>query len=174
MVLLVARLVDVQIVHAGAYEAAARGESSITVSLPSLRGGIYARDGSPLALSVATEDVVADDFQVAHPVKTALALSPMLNVPAITLATKLHEHSGYVVLARQLSEANAQKITSDAIPGITLIADAKRVVPNGNLASPSLASPTPPDRAPPASSTGTTASSPGSPARRPSWSRHPG
>jgi cell division protein FtsI (penicillin-binding protein 3) len=138
MVLLVARLVDVQIVHAGAYEAAARGESSITVSLPSLRGGIYARDGSPLALSVATEDVVADDFQVAHPVKTALALSPLLNVPATTLATKLHEQSGYVVLARQLSEANAQKITSDAIPGITLIADAKRVVPNGNLASPLL------------------------------------
>jgi cell division protein FtsI (penicillin-binding protein 3) len=135
LLLLVARLVDVQVVHAGAYESAARGESSITVSLPSLRGGIYARDGSPLALSVATKDVVADDFQVAHPVKTALALSPLLNIPATTLASKLHEHSGYVILARQLSEATAQKISTDAIPGITLIADAKRVVPNGNLAS---------------------------------------
>jgi cell division protein FtsI (penicillin-binding protein 3) len=136
LVLLVARLVDVQIVHASSYGVAARGESSITVSLPSLRGGIYARDGSPLALSVATEDVVADDFQVAHPVQTALALSPLLNVPATTLASKLHQPSGYVILARQLPEATAQKISSDAIPGITLIADAKRVVPNGNLATP--------------------------------------
>jgi cell division protein FtsI (penicillin-binding protein 3) len=138
LVALVVRLVDVQIVHAGGYEAAARGESSISVSLPSLRGGIYARDGSPLALSVATEDVVADDFQVAHPVKTALALSPLLNIPATTLALKLHERSGYVVLERQLSESTAQKIDADSIPGITLIADSKRVVPNGNLASPVL------------------------------------
>ena len=103
MLFLVARLVDVQVLHAGAYEAAARGESSITVSLPSLRGGIFAgTDGSPLAMSVATDDVVADDFQVAHPVETALALSPLIHVPTTTLAAELHRPSGYVVLARQV------------------------------------------------------------------------
>jgi cell division protein FtsI (penicillin-binding protein 3) len=136
LVLMMARLVQVQVLKAGGYEAAARGESSITVSVPSLRGGIYARDGSPLALSVATDDVVADDFQVEHPVKTAEALSPMLGVPAATLATELHRHSGYVVLAKQLSTSIGQKVSADALPGITLIADAKRVDPNGALASP--------------------------------------
>jgi cell division protein FtsI (penicillin-binding protein 3) len=136
MLLLVARLVDVQVLHAGAYEAQARGESAITVSLPSLRGGIYARDGSPLALSVPTDDVVADDFQVAHPVRTAQALAPMLHVPVATLAAQLHEHSGYVVLARQLSQATGQKIAADSFPGITLISDSKREVPNGTLAVP--------------------------------------
>ena len=136
MLLLVARLVDVQVLHAGAYEAAARGESAISVSLPSLRGGIYARDGSPLALSVPTDDVVADDFQVAHPVETALALSPILHIPATTLASQLHRPSGYVVLARQLPQSTGQKISADAFPGITMIADSKRVVPNGNLAAP--------------------------------------
>ncbi len=136
MMLLVARLVDVQVLHAGALEAAARGESSISVSLPSVRGGIFARDGSPLAMSVPTDDVVADDFQVAHPVQTALALSPLLNVPATTLASELHQRSGYVVLARQLSESTGHKIAADAIPGITLINDSKRLVPNGNLAAP--------------------------------------
>ena len=130
------RLVDVQVLHASAYEAAARGESSITVSLPSLRGGIFARDGSPLALSVATNDVVADDFLVAHPVKTALALSPMLHVPATTLAQELHRHSGYVVLARQVPKEVGQQISADSLPGISLIDDAKRVVPNGSLAAP--------------------------------------
>ena len=136
LVLLVLRLVDVQVLHASAYEAAARGESSITVSLPSLRGGIFARDGSPLALSVATNDVVADDFLVAHPVKTALALSPMLHVPATTLAQELHRHSGYVVLARQVPKEVGQQISADSLPGISLIDDAKRVVPNGSLAAP--------------------------------------
>ncbi|HEX4160886.1 MAG TPA: hypothetical protein VHZ05_00210, partial [Acidimicrobiales bacterium] len=136
MLLLVARLVDVQVLHSGGYQAQARGESAITVSLPSLRGGIYARDGSPLALSVPTDDVVADDFQIAHPVKTAEALGPMLHIPVATLASQLHQHSGYVVLARQLSKSTGQKIAADSFPGITLISDSKREVPNGNLASP--------------------------------------
>jgi cell division protein FtsI (penicillin-binding protein 3) len=136
MLLLVARLVDVQVLHSGAYQAQAHGESAITVSLPSVRGGIYARDGSPLALSVQTDDVVADDFQIAHPFKTAGALAPMLHVPVDTLAAELHRHSGYVVLARQLPQSTGQKIAADSLPGITLIADSKREVPNGNLASP--------------------------------------
>ncbi|HWF16712.1 MAG TPA: penicillin-binding protein 2 [Acidimicrobiales bacterium] len=136
MLLLVARLVDVQVLHSGSYQAAARGESAITVSLPSVRGGIYARDGSPLALSVPTDDVVADDFQITHPVQTANALAPMLHVPAATLAAQLHQHSGYVILAKQLPQSTGERITADALPGITLLADSKREVPNGNLAAP--------------------------------------
>ncbi len=136
MLLLVARLVDVQVLHSGAYQAAARGESSISVSLPSLRGGIYDRTGAPLALSVPTDDVVADDYQIAHPVQTALALAPILHVPATTLAAQLHQPTGYVVLARQLPQLTGQQISADAFPGISLIADSRREVPNGNLAAP--------------------------------------
>ena len=136
MLLLVARLIDVQVLHAGAYQAAARGESSIQVSLASLRGGIYDRDGVPLALSVPTDDVVADDFQIAHPVQTAIALSPIIHVPVATLTAELHRKTGYVVLARQLSQSTGQTISTDAFPGISLISDSKREVPNGNLASP--------------------------------------
>jgi cell division protein FtsI (penicillin-binding protein 3) len=136
MLLVVARLIDVQVLRSGSYQAAARGESSISVSLPALRGPIYDRDGSPLAVSVRTEDVVADDFQIAHPVHTAAALSPIIHVPAATLAAELHRKTGYVVVARQLSQATGNTITNDAFPGISLIADSKREVPNGNLASP--------------------------------------
>ncbi len=138
VLLLIVRLVDVQVLHAGAYERAARGESSITVALPSLRGGIYARDGSPLALSVPTNDVVADDFQVVHPVETALALAPVLHVPSSSLVPELQRKSGYVVLARQISQSSGRTISADAFPGITLIDDSKRVVPNANLAAPLL------------------------------------
>jgi cell division protein FtsI (penicillin-binding protein 3) len=138
LLLVVARLVDVQVIHSGSYQSAALNESHQQITLDSLRGGIYARDGSPLALSEATDDVIADDFQVAHPMKTASALAPLLGVPAATLAPELHEHSGYVVLAKQVSQTDGQKISADAIPGITLVADSKRVVTNGNLAAPVL------------------------------------
>ena len=68
--------------------------------------------------------------------KTAFALSPMLHVPAATLAEELHRPSGYVVLAKQLPQSTGQPISADSIPGITLITDAEREVPNGDLASP--------------------------------------
>jgi cell division protein FtsI (penicillin-binding protein 3) len=140
LLLMVARLVDVQVLHSSAYAAEGRGESTIKVPIPAARGGIYDRNGSPLVLSVPTDDVVADDFQVAHPVTTALALAPLLHVAATTLAAQLHRRSGYVVLAKQLSRSEGQKIANDAFPGINLIADSKRVVTNGNLLSPVLGS----------------------------------
>jgi len=135
---LVLRLVAVQVLHSSKYAAAARQESSTVVSLPAIRGGIFARNGAPLAMSVPTDDVIADDFQVAHPVTLAAALSPLVGVPAATLAPELHQKSGYVVLARQISQSAGQHISKLAFPGITLVSDAKRIVTNGNLASPVL------------------------------------
>jgi cell division protein FtsI (penicillin-binding protein 3) len=132
----VARLIDIQVIHSGAYQAAANQESSTSVNVPALRGGIFDRDGEPLALSLPTVDVVADDFQVTQPLPTAEALSPLVGVPVATLAAQLQRHTGYVVLARQISQSNGRKISNDAIPGITLVDDSKRIVPNGNLASP--------------------------------------
>ena len=135
LVALVARLVDVQVLHSGTYVAQAHGESAQAVTLTALRGGIYARNGAPLALSVPTADIIADDFQVTTPAQTARALSPLVQVPAATLLPLLTRHSGYVVLARQVSQTDAGKISADAIPGITTVADSKRIVTNGNLAS---------------------------------------
>ncbi len=132
----VARLIDIQVVHADAYQTAASHESTTTVSIPALRGGIYDRAGAALALSQPTEDVIADDFQVTHPLRYAQALSPLLGVPVATLNAMLRRHTGYVVLAKQVSQDNAGKISTDTFPGITLVGDSKRIVPNGNLASP--------------------------------------
>ena len=53
-----------------------------------------------------------------------------------TLNAMLRRHTGYVVLAKQVSQDNAGKISTDTFPGITLVGDSKRIVPNGNLASP--------------------------------------
>ncbi|HLN15336.1 MAG TPA: penicillin-binding protein 2 [Acidimicrobiales bacterium] len=135
---LVARLVDVQVLHSAKYRAAARAELVQTVTVPALRGGLYDRNGLVLALSVPTKTVIADDFQVAHPFTEAQALAPLLGLPVDRLAGLLHERNGYVALARDVPLAEGAKVAAANQPGITLIDDSHRVVPNGQLAAPVL------------------------------------
>lgn len=136
----VLRLIWVQGFDSSRYQRAGIAELTRTVPLPALRGGIYDRNGQVLALSVPTDNVVADDFQILHPVPEAAALSPLVGVPAATLAVELHQHSGYVIVARNLSEATGQRISKGNYPGITLLAHSVREVPNGALAAPIIGS----------------------------------
>ncbi len=136
LVAFIARLVDIQVIHSSQYRAQSASELTTTIQVPPLRGGIYARDGEPLALSLPTEDVYADDFQIKHPLSEASALAPLLGISPAKLLPKLQEHSGYVLLAKQLDQTKSKKIISNAFPGVTLIPDSIREVPNGGLALP--------------------------------------
>ena len=136
MLAVAARLVDIQVVHSRAYASAASQELTRTVTIPALRGGIYDRDGAILAESIPTKMVLADDFQITHPLVEASQLSPLLGVPVAQLASELHRHSGYVPLTRQLSTAAGNKVSAGNFPGITVVDSSRRVVPNGSLALP--------------------------------------
>ncbi len=136
--LIAARLVDVQVVRSGQYQHQASEELTQPITIPALRGGIYDRDGKVLAMSVPTKTVLADDFQIKHPVSEAITLAPYLGLSATHLASLLREHSGYVPLAKNVSDTKATTIADQAFPGINLIDGAERVVPNGTLASPVL------------------------------------
>jgi cell division protein FtsI (penicillin-binding protein 3) len=140
LVALAARLVQIQVVRSPGYQHEASLEQTVTVQVGSPRAPLYDRNGTPLAESVPTDDVYADDFLVEHPVTEAKALSALLGVPAAKLATELHRKSGYVLLAKQLSTATAAKLAADAFPGITLQPASHRVWPNGALAGPILGS----------------------------------
>ncbi|HEY1734854.1 MAG TPA: hypothetical protein VGG23_10430, partial [Acidimicrobiales bacterium] len=137
-VLIAARLVDVQVLQSGQYQHQASEELTQPITIPALRGGIYDRDGKVLAMSVPTKTVLADDFQIKHPVSEAITLAPYLGMSATHLASLLREHSGYVPLAENVPDAKATTIADQAFPGINLIDGAERVVPNGTLASPVL------------------------------------
>jgi cell division protein FtsI (penicillin-binding protein 3) len=132
----VARLADIQIVHSSQYTRQAASEFSVTVADPSLRGGIFDRSGAALALSVPTKMVVADDFQVHHPVAEAEALAPLIGVAVSTLTTELNQHSGYVPLATRVSATQAAKLASEQLPGITLFDTSQRIDADGSLAAP--------------------------------------
>jgi len=134
--LLTARLVDIQVLRAGQYRTASAQELTQPVTIPALRGGLFDRNGQVLALSIPTKTVLADDFQVQHPVSEALALAPLLGVSPTRLAAELQQHSGYVPLATNVSLVRANRIVAANLEGINLIDSSLRKVPNRNLAAP--------------------------------------
>ena len=136
--LIVYRLVDVQVFESSRYGASASEELTQQVPIPALRGTIYDRQGSVLALSVATETVLADDFQVQHPQSEARRLAPLLGLSTARLAALLHQDSGYVPLAENVPQARAAQVSAGAFAGITMVASSQRVTPNGSLAAPVL------------------------------------
>jgi cell division protein FtsI (penicillin-binding protein 3) len=130
------RLVDVQVLHTGQYQQEASEELTQAVTIPALRGTVTDRNGVVLATSVPTEMVVADDFQVRHPITEARTLGPLLGLSSATLAPLLSERSGYVPLVDHLSTQQAKKVSALAFPGITMVGNSVTVEPNGDLASP--------------------------------------
>ena len=65
------RAFDLQILRSHQYQRAASLQLRTTLPLPAVRGGIFDRNGAVLAMSVPTKEVIADDFQISHPVQEA-------------------------------------------------------------------------------------------------------
>ena len=136
LVVVAARLVDVQVIHSGQYQQQAAQEFTQPVTIPALRGAVTDRNGVVLETSIPTQMVVADDFQVSHPAQEARQLAPLIHVRASVLRGLLSKRSGYVPLAPYLPVAQAKKVAALAFPGITMIDDSVNVAPAGGLASP--------------------------------------
>ncbi len=137
-VLLGARLVFVQVLDGSRYARYTSNETLTKVVLPASRGSIYDRSGNLLAVSVPRVDVLADDFLVTDAVREAAALSPILHVPASTLALELHRRSGYVHLAYQVTQSTAARLAALYLPGISFQSNPLRSSPPGALFQPVL------------------------------------
>ncbi|MBV9818709.1 MAG: penicillin-binding protein 2 [Solirubrobacterales bacterium] len=126
---------------AGSLQRAASTQQVVNVSIPATRGVISDRNGVQLALSESAAEVTADPYLIKEPLPVAQMLAPLLGQPVLTVLGKLtRPHTGYVVLAHQISSAQAQRIGSlrlgsAAIDGITTTPDVKRVYPLGWTAS---------------------------------------
>ncbi|MDA8367609.1 MAG: penicillin-binding protein 2 [Actinomycetota bacterium] len=130
------RLVWVQVLGHAGYAAAARSELTRTVTVPAVRGGIYDRNGSILAVSVIRKTVVADPYLITKPAVVAAELAPILGTSAAALRSELTLPSGFVYLAHRVSDQVAAKVAALNINGINLIDEAQRVSPDGQLAEP--------------------------------------
>ena len=135
LVALTGRLVAIQINQGAYYARLSASEVRTTVSVPSIRGGIFDRHGAILAISSPTSMVVADDFQISDAVHEALALAPYVGIPANKLEPSLTRHSGYVVLNDHLSIAKGNELAARYFPGIVVLPSSLRTEPNGPIAN---------------------------------------
>src|SRR5579875_3584498 len=133
--LIAGRLTQIEAFGASSMAAYWRGEVTRTVPLQGLRGEILSRDGHLLAVSVSTDEIVADDLQIASPATVAAELAPVLGVPAAQLVPPLSSGSGYVLVAPHVTPAVAAKVEALAAPGITVQPSSQRYYPDGTLAS---------------------------------------
>ncbi len=111
----------------------AQVQENITTS--ALRAGIYDRYGQILAVSRPTSLVLADDFQIAHPVAEAAAMSPLVKVPVAKLTKLLSEKNGYVIINNALDLSAGHQLASMAFPGIVVENSSVRSYPNGTIAT---------------------------------------
>ena len=141
--LVIAQLVNLQVARSSYFSGLARRELLTTVTVPSLRGGIFDRNGQILSLSVPSIRLQADDAQIKDPVHEAAALAPLLGMTApdqvAALTAKLSEHgpgSGQVDLADNISQATATKVLHQLYNlGLATTTQYPRSSPNGALAT---------------------------------------
>jgi cell division protein FtsI (penicillin-binding protein 3) len=135
---LVARVVDVQDVGAAKYAAYGNSELFQKASLPALRGAVYDRNGSLIAVSVPRVDVVSDDFLVSRPDTDLGPLARLLGLSTTSLYAMLTERRGYVTLERQVDAKTEAAVQALGLPNLSFAPDPERVDPDGDLFSPLL------------------------------------
>jgi cell division protein FtsI (penicillin-binding protein 3) len=107
--LLAFRLIEIQILDHRHYALLSVNQVREDLTTTALRGGIYDRNGQILAISRPTSLVIADDFQIKHPLREAQAMSPLVRVPVAKLDQLLAQKSGYVVVNNQLNITDGRR-----------------------------------------------------------------
>lgn len=134
-IVVVARLVQVQLVRHEHYVARAGRQQESTLKLNPNRGSILDTRGRVLAESIAAESIYADPQSIANPrsVARALAKVPGIELTAREIESKLRGDGSFAWIARQLPlevTAEARKLK---LPGIYFMEAHRRTYPRAQL-----------------------------------------
>ena len=154
-----ARAVQIQVFNGKAVAAQAATDMTVARSVPAVRGTITARDGSVLALTESTVNVVADpkristngkelttmtqadrDKAASAPAAMADIIAPALGLDRAEVEAKLRKtDSQYQLLAKQVAASTWSSLntalTEAGFIGITRESNPSRVYPYGSVAS---------------------------------------
>jgi cell division protein FtsI (penicillin-binding protein 3) len=136
-IVVVARLVQIQIVRHGDYVARAQRQQERTLELAPVRGTIRDARGRVLAESVAAESLYADPQAIVDRRAAARALAGVkaLGMNARDLEEKLSGGGGFVWIARQLPLDVAAEVKRLRVPGIYTFEEHRRSYPRAALAA---------------------------------------
>jgi cell division protein FtsI (penicillin-binding protein 3) len=136
-VIVVARLVQVQLVRHDHYMNRALRQQERTLSLNPVRGSIVDARGRILAESVSAESVYADP-QAIRDIRSAaraLAAIPGFGLTAKEIESKLKSDAGFVWLARQLPLETTAAVRKLKLAGIDFVEEHRRSYPRSTLAA---------------------------------------
>lgn len=114
-----------------AQRAASSRLSTTTIEAP--RGTIYDIRGVPLAQSVDARNIVVDQTLVESPQEYAQQLSPLLNIPADTIAASLTGDKRFAYVAKDVTPIVADEIAALKLPGMASERTLSRDYPGGAL-----------------------------------------
>jgi cell division protein FtsI (penicillin-binding protein 3) len=135
--IVVARLIQVQLVRHDYYTTRAVRQQERTVSLTPVRGSIVDAHGRVLAESVSAVSIYADPQLITDrkPAAKTLAAIPGIGLSAREIEEKLQSDNGFVWIARQLPMAAAAEVRKLKVTGISFIEEHRRSYPRGVVAA---------------------------------------
>lgn len=131
--LLICRLIQLQISHTDFLQAQGNARTLRVVDIPSYRGMITDRRGTPLAISSPVHAAWVNPQHFSADSKQLATLSELLEIPVPTLLEKIPQQTNrvFVYLKRGITPDVAQKIKALNIPGIGLKREFRRYYPTG-------------------------------------------
>jgi cell division protein FtsI (penicillin-binding protein 3) len=141
LVLIAARLVQLQGMHWSQYRALAQQQMlpPQPIPIPVVRGSITSGDGTILAMTVQTDLIYADPVLIHQAKRAAVAAAlagPLGMTQSAVLALIEHPSSPqYVVLKKNVPAATGTRISGLQLPGIAEDPSYSRIYPNGDLAA---------------------------------------
>ncbi len=106
-----------------------------TIQITPARGGIFDRNGTPLAVSLEMDSLFAEPRRIKEPAAVSALIAPVLGLSHQELVKKLSSEKGFVWVARQISPDVAMKIREHKLAGIGFVKENKRFYPNFEMAS---------------------------------------
>ncbi len=130
---LVARAVDLQVVHQKFLQKQGDARFLREVEIPVSRGTIYDRNGVPLAVSTPMLSLWANPGELLQHANRIPQLAKALGVNAVDLTRKLQQRSDreFVYLRRLMSPPEAKAVLALNIPGVNSQREYKRFYPDG-------------------------------------------
>ncbi len=136
---LVARMVQVQVIEHGSWTRAAAAVQERELEMSPRRGAIYDRDGTLLAFDVKATAIAIDSYNMTRPVELTKILTEELKMTAAEVTKLIYRQSYFTWIERQAGLETAKRIEERAKEagayGLIFLDAWKRHYPQGRLAS---------------------------------------
>lgn len=133
------KLVSLQILHHYEYSRMARAHQELVRKIPAPRGTIFDRNRQPLAMSVPSESVYVNPLKLPSLAIAAGFLATALDMNQAELYDRLKQaadnHRGYLVVKRNISFDEGQRLRRLSYDGIEIDQRSQRHYPKGSLAA---------------------------------------